>query len=247
MGSFVFAASIGFLLAVCTWELFNMCGRPLVPYLGAAMLGVLVLLLLPQFFDIHRWVQGPAFAALLSLLCMLFMSELAKQRFVIPADALGLCLRSLLLFGVMGMYMVLLRNLPMGLLWVLGLVGLVWTNDIAAYLVGSSLGKRKLARSISPKKTVEGAVGAVLASVAFVLLFNHFLLRQPWATMLAFAVLGSVVAQFGDLHESLTKRKFRAKDSGAWFPGHGGVYDRIDSFLFLTPLTYYLVVFLSHS
>lgn len=124
-----------------------------------------------------------------------------------------------------------------GLAPVFFLGAVVWVGDIAAYYVGSAFGERRLAALVSPKKSVEGAVASLAAAAATALVFG-LLLPVPHGP-LASALLGvalNVAAQLGDLAESLLKRCAGVKDSGTLFPGHGGVLDRLDGFLFALPL-----------
>lgn len=109
----------------------------------------------------------------------------------------------------------------------------VMSTDIGAYFIGSKIGKRKLAPTISPNKTLEGSLGGVIVSfivAAVYLRFNHF--TYTYGTMLFMAIILSVTGQFGDLIESAFKRHFGVKDSGHLIPGHGGILDRFDSVLF---------------
>jgi phosphatidate cytidylyltransferase len=110
-----------------------------------------------------------------------------------------------------------------------------WSTDIGAYFVGRSLGKRKLAPSISPGKTVEGLCGGIAAAIliggAWVL---AMVLGRP---LLALAPLLAIAAQAGDLFESSMKRRAGVKDSGSWLPGHGGVLDRLDGLVPVAVLT----------
>jgi phosphatidate cytidylyltransferase len=132
-----------------------------------------------------------------------------------------------------------------GLLLLLPLL-LTWASDIGAFFVGRAFGKRKLMPSVSPGKTVEGAVGGLLATILIGWLYARFVLTP--ATQLAFvrggifmfALLVSVAAQVGDLVESLLKREAGMKDSSHIIPGHGGVLDRFDSLLFVLPVSYVL-------
>lgn len=134
-----------------------------------------------------------------------------------------------------------LRDLPSGKDWVLLLIWVTWLGETAAYLVGSTMGRRPLAPAISPKKTVEGAIAQFAVSIAAALvgqaLFFTATLSREDAVVVG-AVLG-VVGQFGDLAESVLKRSAGAKDSGSLMPGHGGMLDRIDSLLFNTPVLFY--------
>ncbi len=125
---------------------------------------------------------------------------------------------------------------------------LTWASDTFAYFVGRSLGTRKLIPSVSPGKTVQGAVGAIIGAVvtgmAYSLLlasFSTYQLSVVQGALLGLAV--SVVAQIGDLAESLFKRDAGVKDSGRLLPGHGGALDRFDSLLFALPLGYYFFRF----
>ena len=123
--------------------------------------------------------------------------------------------------------------------YLLAFIG-AWVTDIFAYFTGMLLGKHKLIPDVSPKKTVEGAVGGVvfcvLSFVGFALLYNNLWLmegasRLPLWLMAVIGVLVSIVSQIGDLSLSLLKRKYGIKDFGKVFPGHGGVMDRFDSVL----------------
>jgi len=117
-----------------------------------------------------------------------------------------------------------------------------FATDIFAYFTGTLLGRHKLAPRISPKKTVEGAIGGVLGSVLFCGLFGYFFLPAGFVDCIALGVLGGVVSQVGDLSASVLKRGLGVKDWGALIPGHGGVLDRIDSMLFTAPLVFYYLM-----
>ena len=125
-------------------------------------------------------------------------------------------------------------------------VVLTWASDTGAYFSGRLIGGRKLMPSVSPGKTVAGAVGAVLVTVAATYAFTNWLLVPKAqlaftpAGIVIFGVAISVVAQIGDLAESLLKREAGVKDSGTLFPGHGGVLDRLDSLFFVLPMAYAL-------
>lgn len=112
-------------------------------------------------------------------------------------------------------------------------------TDIMAYFTGYFLGKHKLCEKISPKKTIEGAVGGVLGSVLLCCLFSYFVVPDLGLHCLMIGLLGGVVSQFGDLTASIFKRKMGIKDYGNLIPGHGGIMDRFDSVLFTAPLVYY--------
>ena len=137
----------------------------------------------------------------------------------------------------------LLRRLPDGREWLILAISCTWATDTGAYIVGSLFGRRKLAPSISPGKTVEGSAGALLVTALTGVLVGSAagLPRGAWAV--AVVSLGlSVVAQAGDLSESYVKRVAGVKDSGRLLPGHGGLLDRIDGLLWVVVATHYLAL-----
>jgi phosphatidate cytidylyltransferase len=117
-------------------------------------------------------------------------------------------------------------------------VVLVWVGDTAAYFVGRSIGRWKMAPSISPNKTWEGAGANFLGALFVAAVFGYWTGIQP-AHMLAMAAVGSVAGQLGDLFESAWKRSAGVKDSGSILPGHGGMLDRIDALILAAPAVWY--------
>jgi phosphatidate cytidylyltransferase len=127
---------------------------------------------------------------------------------------------------------------PLGARWTLFALALVWAADSGAYFAGSRFGRRKLAPSISPGKTWEGVAGGLAASLLLAVAVLP-LLGLSWTALPALALLTLVTAAIsvvGDLFESLMKRQSGVKDSGALFPGHGGLMDRLDSLLAALPV-----------
>lgn len=136
-----------------------------------------------------------------------------------------------------------LRRLADGADLVLFLVGVTWVGESAAYVVGSTVGRRRLAPVVSPRKTVEGAGAQLVVSLLAGLGLGVWLLPEWTAVraLLAGGLLG-VAGQIGDLAESVMKRRAGVKDTGGLIPGHGGVLDRIDGLLFNVPAFYYYVI-----
>ena len=129
--------------------------------------------------------------------------------------------------------------------WILLLIFAVWSFDTGAYLVGRRFGRTTFLTHISPSKTVEGVVGGVAAATIVVGLMLWGLGQNPLHAI-ALGPLAALGAQAGDLAESLIKRAAGAKDSGTLIPGHGGMLDRVDSFLFAAPVvTLYVVALLA--
>lgn len=121
----------------------------------------------------------------------------------------------------------------------------IWVNDTGAYLVGSRWGKRRLAPSISPKKSVEGSIGGLLLVLLSAVILRLLLLPElSWLSILLIAAVVAIFGTIGDLFESSLKRQAGVKDSGKLIPGHGGILDRIDSLLLAVPAVYLLLAFL---
>jgi phosphatidate cytidylyltransferase len=119
--------------------------------------------------------------------------------------------------------------------WILLLVLAVWAYDTGAYLVGSNVGRTRFMTHISPSKTIEGLIGGVVATTGLVAILLWALGQSP-VHALALGPLTALAAQAGDLAESTIKRAAGASDSGTLIPGHGGMLDRVDSFLFAAPV-----------
>jgi len=121
---------------------------------------------------------------------------------------------------------------------IIGILILIWVNDTFAYVVGRTMGKTKLFPSVSPKKTIEGSVGGFIFALvaAYVLAqFETGLRTSEWMVLATVIVISG---SLGDLLESKFKRMAGVKDSGSILPGHGGIYDRLDSLLFAAPFAY---------
>jgi phosphatidate cytidylyltransferase len=142
------------------------------------------------------------------------------------------------------MHLVLLRQTDFGVQWLFVIMLIVMTNDSAAYYTGSAFGKNRLYPLVSPKKSIEGALGGLAGSLVGTFLAKcTFFPQLTIIDAIVTALVIGIVGQAGDLFESLLKRSFGVKDSGSIIPGHGGVLDRLDSILFAAPITYYYVLF----
>ena len=121
-----------------------------------------------------------------------------------------------------------------------------WMPDTFAYFSGMLFGKHKLIPSVSPNKTVEGAIGAVVGCVLMFMLYGFIAqnigFSVNYTNLVILSVISSVLAQFGDLSASIIKRSYGIKDFGNLIPGHGGIMDRIDSLIFIAPVTYYFLL-----
>ena len=213
-----------------------------------ALVALLVLLLLGATIWL-RGVEGrPISAAATTLLGVVYTAGMLGFGYAIRYhdtvagyDVVG---AKLLALGALTV-----RVPPGGVLLIFPLV-ITWASDIGAYASGRTIGGRKLIPSVSPGKTVAGAVGGLVASMLVAWLYARSVLVPvahlgftPWGALL-FGALVSVAAQVGDLFESLLKRDGGVKDSSRIIPGHGGVLDRFDSLIFVLPVAYLLLEWL---
>ena len=137
-------------------------------------------------------------------------------------------------------HFILIRRTQSGVLWIFFILVLAFAGDVAAYYIGRRLGKRKLLPEVSPGKTVEGTIGLIAGSIVGCLLFKLFFFPMlPIAHAAILGLVGSVIGQLGDLSESALKRAAGVKDSGVLLPGHGGILDRLDCLMFITPFVFY--------
>lgn len=128
----------------------------------------------------------------------------------------------------------------LGISLVLFTLAATFMNDTGAYFIGRKWGKNKLARRVSPNKTVEGLVGGIIFTIITCILMRYILsLSLDYINLIVLALVLSLSALLGDLVESMLKREVDIKDSGNIFPGHGGILDRADSLLFTLPIAYY--------
>ncbi|MFD3445497.1 phosphatidate cytidylyltransferase [Microbacteriaceae bacterium 4G12] len=117
----------------------------------------------------------------------------------------------------------------------------IWATDSGAYFVGKAIGKRKLWPEISPNKTIEGSLGGIACGIVVAIVYNMFLpVHSNVAVLIAVTMMIAIFGQIGDLAESAFKRHYGVKDSGTILPGHGGILDRTDSWLFVLPLLHFV-------
>ncbi|NNE29162.1 MAG: phosphatidate cytidylyltransferase [Saprospiraceae bacterium] len=253
-GRYPFTILFAVINGLCLWEFLGLTlnqpqkKRDLVRKILGVVLGMAPFLFLAA---IHLgWVARPDRLLALSLLLVFpiiflaFIYEL-YTRSEKPFSNLGLIILSVIYIGV-----------PFALVNVLAfqenqfqstiifsLLLLTWANDTGAYFVGSKLGKTPLFPRISPKKTWEGSLGGLLVSLALAAVLFKVYNQMSLADWLGLSVIISVFGSFGDLVESMLKRSLGKKDSGSLLPGHGGILDRFDGFIFMMPfVTSYLLL-----
>lgn len=188
------------------------------------------------------WLQDPevSLSMLTCAVVVLFAVHLARTGDMAVVGArVGLALLGVLYVGLLLTPAALLGLRRHGQDWLFLMVTMVFLGDTGSYFAGRFRGRRKLAPDVSPGKTVEGAVGGLLAAVGAVVLAKSWYMPQiHWMDCLLLAVPTSALAQIGDLSESMIKRGAGVKDSGWILPGHGGMLDRIDGLLFAAPYVY---------
>ena len=241
LGGWWFSVFVAFYAGVTTWELLQMMGRldfarPVL-WLGIPVAALLVLEGgLPQ--DPIRLQALLAAIILLGLVVALFLNRPNA-----PTDLL-LTLGAAFYLGMTLRFLALLRNREDGLIWLILMAVTVWVMDSGAYFTGRAIGKHKFWPRISPKKTWEGFFGGLISgAIVAALLAYYFVPGVSWWQGMVLGVVVGVVGPLGDLSESLFKRQAGVKDSSNLIPGHGGFFDRIDSFIFVAPVVYLLAQF----
>ena len=212
-------------------------------------LGLLWITLFVAFYAHPLWADYfPGFTpSLTGLISLVLISVLIRVLFVPerPLFSWFATVGGSLYIGVLGGQVAALRLLDTGLWWLVLAIVITWANDTAAYFAGVYLGKHFLWPRLSPKKTWEGTIGGWLGASIISTLF--YLLFPPSfsisiLTVALLALVGGILALFGDLSISMLKRQIGVKDSGHVFPGHGGMLDRMDSLLFVMPFIYQIAL-----
>jgi phosphatidate cytidylyltransferase len=183
--------------------------------------------------------------AALTVVIVLGLARTLAEGSELPAamQRLGVIVLGVLYVGFVPPHITLLREMSAdGWRWVLFTVYVAMGSDSGAYFAGRAFGQRKLLPSVSPSKTVEGALGGLGGAVVIAVASHLVFLKEPaLVEIVGLALAISVLAQVGDLCESALKRAFGAKDSGWIIPGHGGILDRLDSLVFPFVFAYYYV------
>jgi phosphatidate cytidylyltransferase len=206
-----------------------------------AMLFLTWMLILSDLIGLRGQFEGLSVA-------FIFLSAhflVTAKRYTDPAD-FGGHFRELMfaIFGLVyipGLLLFLprLHDFQYGPQWTIAFLLIVWVSDTAAYFAGKKYGRRKLYPEISPKKTVEGAMGGIIGASVMILIFKLTFFREMnWFAVILVPPVVAAFSQVGDLLESFLKRAFDRKDSGSILPGHGGFLDRFDGVVFGLPVMY---------
>ena len=244
LGGLIYFIFILVMLGIGTWEYWRLLKTMGYDVSFPLMLAGVELLL------ILRQVNGFAGSdiALLVILGASAIFSLVRYNKVEAQSVLtfGLHVSSILYLGWLGGYFLSLAALPKGNWWVMVTLALVWMADLGGYIFGTKWGKHKMSLRLSPRKTWEGYLGGVIFAVVSGLILSLALQPVlPELTLWEGAVMGLVLAlvtPFGDLFISMLKRAAGVKDSGTLIPGHGGILDRADTWLWAMMLGYYMVL-----
>ncbi len=235
-----------FIMAVCAvalWEYFGIvfndhrqATRGPIQILGLIIGPVIIAAAGLGHFDVILYLISLNLIATALIALKLFKKDAAVPELVIK-QVLGI-----VYIPVFLAYLVLMRSGVEGANWIFFLICIIFAGDVAAYYAGTYWGRHKLCPSVSPGKTVEGALGGLGANVAVGSLYKMlFFPDLNWGGCLLMFVVTGMAGQAGDLFESVFKRSARIKDSGSLLPGHGGILDRIDALLFAAPLAYFFM------
>lgn len=241
-GHFAVFLLTGFFSLVCYFEWLNI-GLSLSEFRNkklrfSLMMAALVLLAIYQF-DGHRYIYAIAVLSFI-FLNLRYANDGSAQKEAFR----DLCLQTFGLIYMVGFLSTIpqIHELPEGPWFLLLLLLCIWSSDTGAYYGGKLLGKTKLAPNLSPNKTIEGGASGLALSILFCVGFGYLLIDQfsfVWFFLLG--AMTSILAQAGDLLQSLFKRVSGVKDSGTIFPGHGGAFDRFDSLILAAPFFYIFI------
>jgi phosphatidate cytidylyltransferase len=241
--SLSFMLLLAFVGSAAHWEFLAICGLNRTP-LEKTLNLALGLMLLLSFSTSRPYL--PCFFLVLGMLGYFFFFLLKYEQFpqLLPELALS-CLGLLYVPFLLGHFF-WLWQLPQGRFWLLWFLAVIFAGDTGAYYSGRWFGIKKLYPQVSPGKTVAGAVGGLAASLAAGLVLGPWLsLTTNLPVLIGMALLAAVVGQFGDLFESMLKRRAQVKDASSLLPGHGGLLDRLDSLTFTGAILFYARLFIS--
>jgi phosphatidate cytidylyltransferase len=242
-GGLAFAALIAVAGVLALWEYFGILFKTIEErsywIVAIAYATSLLMTAAAHFFEVETLMI--ILAANLILSSLIFLRKFKSRPNII--ELLRIQTQGVVYIPLALSFLVLIRKMPEGMLWIFFLLVFIFAGDISAYYFGTYLGRHKLSPSVSPGKTIEGAAGGILANIAVGSIFKFFLFPDfSWGPCVLFFIGIGAAGQIGDLFESGLKRMAGVKDSGFILPGHGGIVDRIDALLFATPVMYCFII-----
>jgi phosphatidate cytidylyltransferase len=199
--------------------------------------GLILLIYTPIFLQsFGTFMSMPAYVIILT-----FLLPILKDRYVGMIQMTVLTIFGVIYFGWLLGYLAFLMNIDTGRQLIIAFLLIIVTNDAAAYIIGSNLGKHHMVPNLSPNKTWEGAIGAGIVTVGITVALRLALLEMVLWMSIFFGFLLAFAGTCGDLSISMVKRDVHIKDTGHLIPGHGGLLDRLDSILFATPVFFHFM------
>lgn len=209
--------------------------------LGAILTSYFIFISVYDIYSLNYYIENIVitFFIILSFIIQLFKKNYSKVLTEISITIFGS-----IYLGYLFSFILKIKDLPNGNYFLISLLIITWANDTGAYLIGTKLGKNKIFPKISPKKTIEGSIGGIIFGIASTFAFKSWL-NLTFYELLSLGLIISIIAQLGDLFESVLKRGSGIKDSGTLVPGHGGILDCLDSLMFTAPVFYYYIILLT--
>lgn len=233
-----FIAAICLLFLIGIWEISQMYHFDLINQIGVIILFILlsyIVLYTPfDINDIIRIVGSITWCLIVPAILIIRPQTINKP----------ILISLIILIFVPALYSLVTLKEVLGPWQIISLMAVAWVSDISAYFVGRKFGHTKLAPSISPGKSIEGAIGGIIASFIYLALLKYFNLAiylYNYLVIIKFSLILTTVGIVGDLFESWLKRVAKVKDSGTILPGHGGVLDRIDSLIAVVTISFVMI------
>jgi phosphatidate cytidylyltransferase len=247
LGGLYFSLLMSIFIGLAAWEYANLFRKgDFEPSGFMIIFGSLLLAFLQTFYGSEYHLPAFAFLILISMFIHMVSFEEGRDK---SATDFAITLSGIFYIGFLGSHFVGMRALDNGVWWVLVILPAIWLADMGGYFIGKAIGKRKLSPRLSPKKTWEGYIGGIVFSLIgtplLVLLYNQLGMEAPafitFGHQIIIALVMSIIPTLGDLGESMIKRQVGIKDSSNILPGHGGIFDRIDSWLWGITIGFYMI------
>ncbi len=239
-GGVPFTVLVYALASIGLYELIRMNKLTLisVPTVLAAVL-LWIILIPSSASELFTWIGlGKLEITFVIVLLLLSYTVLSKNTFTFDNASFLLMATTYVAMG----FLYLNETRILGIKYVFCALFVIWATDSGAYFVGKALGKRKLWPEISPNKTIEGSLGGIVCGIIVALVYNMFFpVESNVVILIVLTIIISIFGQIGDLVQSAFKRHYGVKDSGTILPGHGGILDRTDSWLFVLPISLLLI------
>ncbi len=243
VGGWAYTALIALMLAVAAWEYWRMFNRGGIRVNAWVLIPGVVMLAIAR--AVWKFEYNDLILSGLVLAAMTAHTIWCERGCNNPATDFGATVGGLIYLGLIGSYLISLRQLQGGMWWTLLAIPAISIGDSGAFFIGRKFGRHRLAPVVSPNKTVEGFLGGFLFTILGGWLLAYLWgLRyagiSPYHGLILGAVLG-LLTPLGDLGESMLKRQFGVKDTSRIFPGHGGMMDRMDSWIWGGVISYYVI------